>query len=180
MIWSNIVSILLAVCGVLLMFVILLQRGRGGGLAGAFGGLGGQSAFGTKAGDVFTRITIGKAIVWFALAAIDVYAMRWETQGRFTGAPEAVPPVPTLDVDKGAGKDADPFQGLDLKDLKSGPVDEKKDGPVLPGAESKNPAAPEKSETPSPEVKGAAPENKPAESKPSDTPQSGEKGGEKK
>src|SRR5262249_57796175 len=34
------------------------------GLAGAFGGVGGSSAFGTKAGDVFTKITIGVAIGW--------------------------------------------------------------------------------------------------------------------
>ncbi len=30
-------------------------------MAGAFGGMGGQSAFGTKAGDLFTKITIGVA-----------------------------------------------------------------------------------------------------------------------
>ncbi|MDP6059564.1 MAG: preprotein translocase subunit SecG, partial [Pirellulaceae bacterium] len=41
-----------------LILLVLIQRGRGGGLAGAFGGAGGQSAFGTKAGDMFTRITI--------------------------------------------------------------------------------------------------------------------------
>ena len=34
---------------------------QGGGLAGAFGGMGGQNAFGTKAGDLFTKITIGVA-----------------------------------------------------------------------------------------------------------------------
>ena len=43
------------------ILLVLIQRGRGGGLAGAFGGMGGQSAFGTKAGDLFTRITIGVA-----------------------------------------------------------------------------------------------------------------------
>lgn len=61
-------QILLLVLGMFLMIVVLLQRGRGGGLAGAFGGMGGQSAFGTKAGDVFTKITIGIAIVWVIVA----------------------------------------------------------------------------------------------------------------
>ncbi len=68
-----------AFLGILLFFVslaliglILIQRGRGGGLAGAFGGMGGQSAFGTKAGDLFTRITIGAAFVWILLCAITV------------------------------------------------------------------------------------------------------------
>lgn len=64
--WGS--MILLLVVGLLLMGIILLQRGRGGGLAGAFGGMGGQSAFGTKAGDVFTKITIIMAVIWVLLA----------------------------------------------------------------------------------------------------------------
>lgn len=60
---------LLMFVGFLLMVIILLQRGRGGGLAGAFGGAGGASAFGTRAGDVFTKITAIMAIVWVLLAA---------------------------------------------------------------------------------------------------------------
>ena len=35
---TNLTSILFAFTGVFLIFIILLQRGRGGGLAGAFGG----------------------------------------------------------------------------------------------------------------------------------------------
>jgi preprotein translocase subunit SecG len=49
---------------------VLIQRGRGGGLAGAFGGMGGQSAFGTKAGDVFTKITIAVAAFWIVLCIL--------------------------------------------------------------------------------------------------------------
>ena len=52
--------------------LVLIQRGKGGGLAGAFGGMGGQSAFGTKAGDLFTRITIGVAAFWIILCIISV------------------------------------------------------------------------------------------------------------
>ena len=62
-----------------LMFVILLQRGRGGGLAGAFGGLGGQSAFGTKAGDVFTVITIVTVIIWVILSCLTAWRLRYES-----------------------------------------------------------------------------------------------------
>jgi preprotein translocase subunit SecG len=69
---GTLVQILLAFFGVLLIFIILLQRGRGGGLAGALGGAGGQSAFGTKAGDVFTRVTIGVVVVWVLLACIAI------------------------------------------------------------------------------------------------------------
>ncbi|MEW4487134.1 preprotein translocase subunit SecG [Thalassoglobus sp. JC818] len=71
-----ILQVLLLLTGIFLMIIILLQRGRGGGLAGAFGGMGGQSAFGTKAGDVFTWITVVTATVWVLLAGIGGCAMR--------------------------------------------------------------------------------------------------------
>lgn len=69
-------QVLLLLFGLFLMIVVLLQRGRGGGLAGAFGGAGGQSAFGTKAGDVFTRITIVVAVIWVVLAGGSGLLMR--------------------------------------------------------------------------------------------------------
>ena len=47
-----------------LIMLILIQRGKGGGLTGALGGPGGQSAFGSKAGDTFTVITIVVASLW--------------------------------------------------------------------------------------------------------------------
>ncbi len=55
-----------------MILLVLIQRGRGGGLAGAFGGMGGQSAFGTKAGDLFTRVTIVTAAIWILLCAASV------------------------------------------------------------------------------------------------------------
>jgi preprotein translocase subunit SecG len=61
---QGIFQVLLSVIGIFLILLILVQRGRGGGLAGALGGMGGSSAFGAKAGDIFTRITIGVAAVW--------------------------------------------------------------------------------------------------------------------
>src|ERR1700761_3870737 len=63
---------LLCVTAIFLILLVLVQRGRGGGLAGAFGGMGGQSAFGTKAGDLFTRITIVTAAIWILLCAASV------------------------------------------------------------------------------------------------------------
>ena len=90
MFWTNVTSTLLMLIGVFMIFIILLQRGRGGGLAGAFGGLGGQSAFGTKAGDVFTKITVGLALCWVALAGITGFAMVSES-GTFTAGSESSP-----------------------------------------------------------------------------------------
>ncbi len=64
--------ILLLITALFLIVLVLIQRGKGGGLAGAFGGMGGQSAFGTKAGDLFTRVTIGVAAFWIILCIISV------------------------------------------------------------------------------------------------------------
>lgn len=69
---QTVIPILLFMTSIFLILLVLVQRGRGGGLAGAFGGLGGQSAFGTKAGDLFTRITIVTATFWIILCAASV------------------------------------------------------------------------------------------------------------
>src|SRR5437773_374314 len=61
-------AITLSLLSIFMVLVILVQRGRGGGLTGALGGMGGQSAFGTKAGDLFTRITIVVAALWVLLS----------------------------------------------------------------------------------------------------------------
>ena len=58
-----------AVC-ILLILIVLLQKGRGGGLSGAFGGVGGHSAFGAKTGDVFTWITVGLTFFFILIAVI--------------------------------------------------------------------------------------------------------------
>jgi preprotein translocase subunit SecG len=64
--------VVLLFTAIFLVVLVLIQRGKGGGLAGAFGGMGGQSAFGTKAGDLFTKITIGLATFWIVLCMITV------------------------------------------------------------------------------------------------------------
>ena len=70
----SILNILLLLVGLFLILVVLIQRGKGGGLAGAFGGAGGSSAFGSRAGDAFTRFTIIVAGIWVLLIMILVKA----------------------------------------------------------------------------------------------------------
>ncbi len=70
--WSTILNWFVLITGILLVFLILIQRGKGGGLAGAFGGVGGSSAFGSRAGDVFTRVTIVLAAIWILLIMVHV------------------------------------------------------------------------------------------------------------
>src|SRR5882672_9923999 len=64
---------LLWIASIFLIIIVLIQRGRGGGLAGALGGMGGTSAFGAKAGDTFTRITVGVAGAWILICVIVFY-----------------------------------------------------------------------------------------------------------
>jgi len=66
---SNVFMFLMAIVAIFLVMLVLVQRGRGGGLAGALGGAGGSSAFGAKAGDVFTKITVVTAAIWIILCA---------------------------------------------------------------------------------------------------------------
>jgi preprotein translocase subunit SecG len=68
-------GILLFVTALFLILLVLVQRGRGGGLSGALGGMGGQSAFGTKAGDLFTRITIAVATFWILLCIFAILVL---------------------------------------------------------------------------------------------------------
>ena len=69
---SHILNFVIIALGLLLILTILIQRGKGGGLIGAFGGAGGSSPFGSKAGDTFTRITITMAGIWVLLIMIHV------------------------------------------------------------------------------------------------------------
>ena len=84
---------------VFLVMLVLVQRGRGGGLTGALGGPGGQSAFGTKAGDLFTKITVGVATVWIFLCASAVFFLKSR------GLPTIAGPSAMGASDIGANKD---------------------------------------------------------------------------
>lgn len=79
--------IVLFLLAIFLIVLVLIQRGKGGGLAGALGGMGGQSAFGTKAGDLFTRITIGVAVAWIILCIISVKVLSLSGERLNLGSP---------------------------------------------------------------------------------------------
>jgi preprotein translocase subunit SecG len=96
--WHYLYSIPLSIVSVFLILVILVQRGRGGGLTGALGGMGGQSAFGTKAGDLFTKITIVVAAVWILLSMLAIQRL-----GRPSAAAKRQPPAATK-LEKGDEK----------------------------------------------------------------------------
>lgn len=76
--WSIGLNVLVLVLTLLLMFIVLIQRGKGGGLAGAFGGAGGSSPFGSRAGDAFTKITLYLAAVWVLVIMIHVKVAQYD------------------------------------------------------------------------------------------------------
>ena len=75
-------NLILLLLGAFIILLVLIQRGKGGGLIGALGGAGGSSPFGSRAGDQFTRLTIYVALVWLLLTMIQVKAVQEEFKYR--------------------------------------------------------------------------------------------------
>ena len=112
---NGILTTLVVLTSLFLICLILIQRGKGGGLAGAFGGVGGSSAFGTKAGDVFTRVTIGVAIVWIILSMLLVILHNRPRQSAFqavgASSPNEVPVSSEGETSKGKAATTPPGPG---------------------------------------------------------------------
>lgn len=90
--------------GCFMILLVLLQRGRGGGLVGALGGPGGQSAFGTRAGDVFTRITVVVATLWVVSAGVAGMVLRGDAVAPSNTLPEDSIVVPDAPAGLPAGE----------------------------------------------------------------------------
>lgn len=103
--WHYAFGILIFFTSVFLILLVLVQRGRGGGLTGALGGMGGQSAFGTKAGDVFTRITMVTAGIWILLCMGAIWKLGSHDEWADTsGGAGNISSETTSDSDGGAGE----------------------------------------------------------------------------
>ena len=196
-----VLQILLLFTGLFLMLIILLQRGRGGGLAGAFGGMGGQSAFGTKAGDMFTWITIVTATVWVLLAGIsgcvmrqsaNEYAQRFGTMeqttpdlttpenadaegaGAATGGDATIPVVPEEEAEDNTAP-AEPAAPAteSTTDTPDGEKDAGENAPAKPAPDEANAgSAPKAETTPEPMPETPAPKNGSPESSTAPAPKS--------
>jgi preprotein translocase subunit SecG len=82
--FGYLLTTLLLLVSIFLILLILVQRGKGGGLVGALGGMGGQSAFGAKAGGIFWATSVA-AGVWIFLC---IAAVMYNSSGQkvFAGA----------------------------------------------------------------------------------------------
>jgi protein translocase SecG subunit len=66
--WICMILFLFICC--ILILLVLIQKGRGGGLSSAFGGAGGNTAFGAKTGDVLTWATSVVFAIFIVLAMV--------------------------------------------------------------------------------------------------------------
>jgi len=145
---------LLFILSFFIIGIILLQRGRGGGLTGALGGAGGQSAFGVKAGDIFTRITAVAVLLWIFTCALACRWYRPENLSDIEANPSAVNTI-------GAGSAG--FGDLPTSD----PLNSASPLAPAPGAPQSGSAAPQSGlSAPAPETPAAVP---PAALPPSDS-----------
>ena len=75
---SHVLNLIVMGLGGMLMLLVLIQRGKGGGLAAAFGGAGGSSPFGSRAADQFVKITLWLAGVWVLVIMIHVKVVKYD------------------------------------------------------------------------------------------------------
>jgi preprotein translocase subunit SecG len=66
----NVVAVLFVLCCISLILIILIQKGRGGGLSAAFGGGMAGGILGSKTGDFLTWVTIVLVGVFLTLAVV--------------------------------------------------------------------------------------------------------------
>lgn len=66
----NLIAVLFVICCVALILIILIQKGRGGGLSAAFGGGMASGILGSKTGDFLTWVTIVLVGVMLTFAVI--------------------------------------------------------------------------------------------------------------
>ncbi len=93
-------SVIYVLVCLVLMLVILLQQGKGGDIASAFGGGGSQAAFGARAGaTVLSRATTVLAVL-FIVGALVLNILAQRGPGSVVGgrAPQAAQPSSTLPV----------------------------------------------------------------------------------
>lgn len=153
MLWlSYLLMFFLLLVGFLLIFIILLQRGRGGGLAGALGGMGGQSAFGTKAGDLFTRVTVILAIIWIVLCAGQIPLLRALSTDKYE-APD-IPAINIAPPKKDAAREESSLPADDTPAADQ-PAANGESPVTPPGAESKPEEPAPKSDDATPKTDGA-------------------------
>jgi len=143
-IWQSLLATLFVLVGLLMIGIILLQKNRGAGLSGAFGGVGGHSAFGTKTGDFLTWVTVGFTAALILLAIVGNYAFQPTSSAEIlnVGPGSGAPVLPATPVSPPANVPGQPAQSTP-RQVPMAPAGKAPPppGPVAPGSAGL-PAAP--------------------------------------
>ncbi len=93
---TNVIAVIFLISSIVLILIVLIQKGKGGGLSSAFAGGMASGLLGSKTGDVLTWITIGAASVFVFFALI--LNKWWKPTG---SGPLAQTPAPITSTDTG-------------------------------------------------------------------------------
>jgi len=89
----NVVAVLFVICCVSLVLIILIQKGRGGGLSSAFGGAMAGGILGSKTGDFLTWVTIVLVGVFLTLAVVMAKFYKPTPVGDYDVSPQTQQPL---------------------------------------------------------------------------------------
>ena len=115
----NVIAVLFIICCIALVLIILVQKGRGGGLSAAFGGSMASGILGSKTGDFLTWVTIVLVGIFLSLAIImaKYYKETIGSYGETAPAPVSQPtnqsptPPPATNTTTGDNSPISPIEG---------------------------------------------------------------------
>jgi preprotein translocase subunit SecG len=113
----NILAAIFVIGSVVLILVVLIQKGKGGGLSGAFAGGMASGILGSKTGDVLTWVTISVASLFIVVALV---LDRWWRPS--ASGPESRTPAPITSNDTGRGT------GQPIREAPAAPAQEQPQG----------------------------------------------------
>jgi preprotein translocase subunit SecG len=92
---TNLIAVIFLISSIVLILIILIQKGKGGGLSSAFAGGMASGLLGSKTGDVLTWITIGAASIFVFFALI---LSKWWKPTINAAATQTPPPITSTDT----------------------------------------------------------------------------------
>jgi preprotein translocase subunit SecG len=98
---TNLIAVIFLISSIVLILVVLIQKGKGGGLSSAFAGGMASGLLGSKTGDVLTWITIGLASVFIFFALI---LNKWWKPMVPVSPAQTSAPVTSTDTGQGQGQ----------------------------------------------------------------------------
>jgi preprotein translocase subunit SecG len=99
----NLLAVIFVIGSVVLILVVLIQKGKGGGLSGAFAGGMASGILGSKTGDVLTWLTISVASLFIIVALV---LDRWWRPSTSGPASRTAAPITSNDTGRGTEQPA--------------------------------------------------------------------------